>query len=71
MQQWVFDGLCQKKIAQQIQQRELSAMVKLRAQIENTLNNTKLNDTEKLNILERAQEKYRKLEEYVRPSKMT
>ena len=64
------DRLRQKQIAQEIKQPELSAMVKIRTQIEYTINNRKLTDTEKLNILQRAQEKYGKLEESVRRSKL-
>ena len=68
VEQAVLDRLRQKQIAQEIQQPELSAMVKIRAQIEDTLNNSKLTDAEKLDILERAQEKYGKLDESVRPT---
>ena len=46
-------------------------MVKIRTQIEDTLTNSKLNGTEKFDILERDQEKYCKLKESMRPSKMT
>ena len=55
LEQAVLDRLRQKQIDQEIQQPELSAIVKIRAQIEDTLNNTKLTDIEKLDILERAQ----------------
>ena len=55
VEQAVLDRLRQKQIAQEIQQPELSAMVKIWAQIEDTLNYSKLTDTEKLDILERAQ----------------
>ena len=43
-------------------------MVKIRTQIEDTLSNSKLTDTEKLDILERAQEKYGKLKDSMRPT---
>ena len=54
--QAVLDRLRPKQIAHEIQQPELSAMVKVRAQIDDTLNNSRLKDTEKLNILERRRE---------------
>ena len=57
VEQAVLDRLRQKQIAQESQQPELSAMVKIRTQIEDTLSNSKLTDTEKLDILERDQEK--------------
>ena len=57
----VLDRLRQKQIGQEIQQPELSARVKIRTQIEDTLSNSKLTDTENLDILERAQEKHIKL----------
>ena len=69
VEQAVLDRLRQKQIAQEIQQPELSAMVKIRAQIEDTLSSSKLTDTEKLDILERAQEKYGKLKDSMRPTK--
>ena len=69
VEQAVLDRLRQKQIAQEIQQPELSAMVKIRTQIEDTLSNSKLNDTEKLDILERAQEKYGNLKDSMRPTK--
>ena len=59
-----------KKIVQEIPQPELCANVKIRIQIEDTVNNRKLTDTEKRDILERAQEKYVKLEESVCRAKM-
>ena len=69
VQHAVLDRLRQNQIAQEIQQPELSAMVKIRTQIEDTLSNSKLSDTEKLDILERAQEKYGKLKDSLRPTK--
>ena len=54
VEQAVLDRLRQKQIAQEIQQPELSAMVKIRTQIEDTLSSSKLTDTEKLDILVRA-----------------
>ena len=71
VEQAAFDHLRQKQIAHEIQHAELSAMVKIRSQIEDTLHNRKLTDTEKLVILERAHEKYGKLDESVCPSKLT
>ena len=53
----VLDRLRQKQIVQEIQKPELSAMVKIQAKLEDTLRSSKLTDTEKLDILERAQEK--------------
>ena len=44
-------------------------MVKISTQIEDTLSSSKLTDTEKLDILERAQEKYGKLKDSIRPTK--
>ena len=44
-------------------------MVKIRSQIEDTLSSSKLTDTEKLDILERAQEKYGKLKDSMRTTK--
>ena len=71
VEQAVLDRLRQKQIAQEIQQPELSEMVKIRAQIEDTLNNSKVTDTEKLDILERAQEKYGKLKDSIRTTNTT
>ena len=68
VEQTVLDRLPQKQIAQEIEQPELSAMVKIRAPIGDPLKNSKLTDTEKLDILERPQEKYGKLEKSVRPT---
>ena len=50
VEQAVLDHLRQKEIAQEIQQRELSAMVKIRTQIEDALTSSKLSDKEKLDI---------------------
>ena len=58
LEQAVVVRLRQKEMAQEIQQPELSAMVKIRTQIDDTLSNSKLTYTEKLDILERAPEKY-------------
>ena len=69
VEQAVLDRLRQKQIAKEIHQPELSAMVKIRTQIEDTLSNSKLRDTEKLDILERAQEKYDRLKDFNRPTK--
>ena len=69
VEQAVLARLRQKQIAQEIQQPELSAMVKIRAQIDDTLSNSILTDNEKLDILERAQEKYGKLKDSIRPTK--
>ena len=69
MEQAVLDSLPQKQIGQQIHQAELGARVKIRTQIEETLSNSKLSDTEKLDILEGAQEKYGKLKDSLRPRK--
>ena len=44
-------------------------MVKIRTQIEDTLSNRKLTETEKLDIVERAQEKFVKLKDSMRPTK--
>ena len=46
-------------------------MVKIRTQIDETLKNSKVRDTEKLEIMECAKDKYGKLKETMRPSKMT
>ena len=51
VEQGVLDTLRQNQITQEIQQREISAMVKIRTQNEETLNNSKLTDTKKLDIL--------------------
>ena len=56
----VLDRLRKKQIALEIQEPELSAMVKIRTGIDDG-NNNKLTDTEKLDILERVEEKYGKL----------
>ena len=69
VEQAVLDRLAQKQIAQEIQQPELSARVKIRAQTEDTLSISKLTDTEKLDILERAQEKYGRVKDSMRPTK--
>ena len=69
VEQAVLDPLRQKQITHEIQERELSAMVKMRTEIEDTLINSKLTETEKLDILERAQEKYGKLKDSMRPTK--
>ena len=69
VEQAVLERPRQKQIPQEIQQPELSAMVKIRTQIEETLSNSKLTDTEKLDILERAQEKYIMLKDSMRPTK--
>ena len=44
-------------------------MEKMKTQIEDTLSNSKLSDTEKLDSLERAHEKNCKLKDSMRPSK--
>ena len=69
LEETVLDLLRQKQIAQEIQQPELSAMVKIITQIEDTLSNSKVTDTEKRHILERALEKYGKLKDSMRPTK--
>ena len=51
VEQAMLDRLPQKQIAQEIQQPKVSARVKIRTQIEDTLNNSKLTETEKLDIL--------------------
>ena len=71
VEQALLPRLRQKQIAQDIQQPELSALVKIRTEIEHTLNSRKLTDTEKLDILERDQEQSGKFAESVRPSTMT
>ena len=50
LEQAVLDRLRQKQIMQAIQQPELASMANLKAQIEETLNNSKLSDAEKLEI---------------------
>ena len=69
VEQAVLDRLRQKQIAQEIHQPELSASVKMRNQIEHTLSNSNLTDTEKLDILERAQERYGNLKDSMRRTK--
>ena len=69
LEQAVFDPLRPKQIPQDIQQPELSAMVKIRSQIEATLSSSKLTETEKLDILKRTQEKYGKLKDSMRTTK--
>ena len=69
VEQAELDLLPQKQIAQEIQQPELSAIVKIGTQIEDTLTNSKLTDTEKLHILERAEEKYGKLKDSMGPTR--
>ena len=69
VEQAELDSLRQKQIAQEIQQPELSATVKIRSQIEDTLSNSKLSDTEKLDILQRAQEKFLKLKTTAAPQR--
>ena len=68
-EQAVLDRLRQKQIAQQIQQSELRAMVKIRTQIKDRLSNSKLTDTQNLDILERAKGKYVKLTDPMRATK--
>ena len=63
VEQAVLDSLRQKQIGQEIQQPELIAIVKIRAQIEDTLSSSNLTETEKLDNLERTQEKYGKLKD--------
>ena len=46
-------------------------MMKIRTQIQHTLRNSKLSDTVKLDIVERANEKFCKLKESMRPTKTT
>ena len=50
VEQAMLDRLRQKQITQEIQQPELSAMVKIRTQIEDARNNNKLSDTDKMDI---------------------
>ena len=71
VEQAVLDRLPQKQIAQEIQQPELNAMVKIRTQIDDTLSNSKLTDAEQLDILELAHEKNGKLIDSMRPTKTT
>ena len=70
LEQEQLDTLSQKQIADEIHQPELRGMVKIRAQMEDTLNNSQLTATEKLDILKPAQDNYNKVEESVRPAKM-
>ena len=67
----VLDPILERQIAREIQQTELSTMVQIRTQIEDTLTNSKLTDIEQLYILERAQEKYCTIKELMRPTKWT
>ena len=67
VEQAVLDRLRQKQIMQAIQQPELTSMANLKAQIEETLNSSKLSDAEKLEILHRAQDRYDKIQESVGP----
>ena len=67
VQKAVLDWLRQKQIMQAIQQPELASMPNLKGQIEETLNNSKLSDAEKLEILHRAQDRYDKIQESVGP----
>ena len=71
VEQAVLDHLRQNQIAHEIQQPELSAIVKIRTQIEDSLSNSKLTNTEKLDTLELAQEKYGNLKHSIRPTKTT
>ena len=59
--QAVLDRILENQIAQDIQTPELSAMVKIKKQIEDTLIRSKLTEIEKLNIIEPALDKYGKL----------
>ena len=47
-----------------------SARSKIRTQIDDTQNNSKVADAEKLHIFERTQEKYANLKETLHPSKI-
>ena len=71
VEQAVLDHLRKNQSSQEIKKPELSAKVKIRMQIQDPLENSKLTDTEKLDILEGAQEKYCKLDESLPPSMMT
>ena len=55
---------------QAIQQPELASMANLKAQISETLNNSRLSDAEKLEILHRAQDRYDKIQESVGPKSL-
>ena len=67
VEQAVLDRLRQKQIIQAIQQPELASMANIKAQIEETLNNSKLSDSEKLEILHRAEDRYDKIQESIGP----
>ena len=67
VKQAVFDRLRQKHIVQAIQQPELASMPNIKAQIEETLNKSKLTDSQKLEILHRAENCYDKIQESIGP----
>ena len=67
VEQAVLDRLRQKQIMQAIQQPELASMANIKAQIEETLNNSKISDAENLEILHCAQERYDKIQQSIDP----
>ena len=69
VEQGVLERLRQKQLSQAIQQPELSSMVNIKAHIEDMLNNSTLSDEEKLQLLERAQERYGKLKVMMPPAR--
>ena len=69
VKQPVLNRLRPKQNAQEMQQAELSARVKIRTQIKETLSKSKLTDPAKMDIFEQAQEKYGTFKELVRHTK--
>ena len=63
----VLDRLRGNQIRQTIQHPELASTANIKAQIEETLNNSKLSNSEKLEILHRAEDRYDKIQESIVP----
>ena len=55
------------QMIQEIQQNGIASMAKIKAQIEDNLNMSKLSDSEKLVILHRSDDRYDKIQEIIWP----
>ena len=53
------------QMIQEIQQNGIASMAKIKAQIEDNLNMSKLSDSEKLVILHRSDDRYDKIQEII------
>ena len=63
----LLDRIREKQTVQAIAQPELSGMVQIQHQIEETLKSSKLSDDEKVNILQRAQQRFGQLKDSIQP----